>query len=259
MTAPGRPLPGCPARRGHGTDIRAAAFTLTVRDCPGSPGTQAATTAVSGIFGPPEQGQDVVVTASISLPAGSPPATLAHQVSADQYCTQRAADLLRSRIISCPCTTPASCPALTPASLLAALDYAAGGSAITAAIPQPAARPERTQVMPDRPSTITLSTITRSAVPAGPALAAPVSRVVPLALAARGLAEHLSPARPDAFLPEIEELLAIAAREITAHADDHGRCAVCGSAFPCLRAGLAGFTLACLAPASPPRAEAARP
>ncbi|HVB44406.1 MAG TPA: hypothetical protein VNF47_17140 [Streptosporangiaceae bacterium] len=44
--------------------------------------------------------------------------------------------------------------------------------------------------------------------------------------------------------------MATARREIRAHSDDGGLCAICGSAFPCPRAELAEFTLGSLAPAA---------
>lgn len=46
----------------------------------------------------------------------------------------------------------------------------------------------------------------------------------------------------DYLLPEVIRLLETAEREITAHDNDRGLCANCGSAFPCARAKLAAFT-----------------
>ena len=47
----------------------------------------------------------------------------------------------------------------------------------------------------------------------------------------------------DVRAPELARLLATAQKEITGHGNDHGLCAVCGSAFPGPRAELAAFTV----------------
>jgi hypothetical protein len=51
-------------------------------------------------------------------------------------------------------------------------------------------------------------------------------------------------AHDSGFLPApLAALLATARREIDAHTDDHGLCAICGSAYPCERATLADMAL----------------
>ncbi len=63
-------------------------------------------------------------------------------------------------------------------------------------------------------------------------------------LRASSSAELTMPGVASDFLPpELARLLATAQKEITEHGNDHGLCAVCGSAFPCQRAELAAFTL----------------
>ena len=48
------------------------------------------------------------------------------------------------------------------------------------------------------------------------------------------------------LMPELAALLATATHEINQHTNDHGRCAGCGSVFPCDRALLAEHNLAVL-------------
>ena len=138
-----RPLPGCPARRGDGADVSVADFFLVVHDCPGGPGARPSATEVFGFFGLPDPAHenDVVVTASVVVPSGSPAARLAHQVSNDPPGTQRAGDLLRRHVTGCPCTAPVECPALDQAMLLAALNHAAGAPAMTPPSRAPAPGP----------------------------------------------------------------------------------------------------------------------
>jgi hypothetical protein len=52
----------------------------------------------------------------------------------------------------------------------------------------------------------------------------------------------------DRFPPELTQLLKLATTVIGEHVNDHGLCAVCGSAWPCERAVLAEHNLAVLTP-----------
>jgi hypothetical protein len=127
--AQARPLPGCPARVGHGTDISAADFTLVAEDCERGPDGRLTATEVFGYFSLPEQDAcDLLQTASLVVPAGSPVARIAHQVSAspDGALAQKAGAILRSNIARCPCAATAECPALDEVSLLLAMEKAAG-------------------------------------------------------------------------------------------------------------------------------------
>jgi hypothetical protein len=129
IAAQARPLPGCPARVGHGTDISAADFTLIVEDCHGGPEGQLTATEVFGYFSLPEQDAcDLLQTASIVVPAGSPIARIAYRVSAspDGALVQKAGAILRSNIARCACAATAECPALNEVSLLLAMEKAAG-------------------------------------------------------------------------------------------------------------------------------------
>lgn len=47
----------------------------------------------------------------------------------------------------------------------------------------------------------------------------------------------------DFLPPPLAQLLKTARREIDGHTDDHGLCAICGCAFPCVRATLADLAL----------------
>lgn len=63
-------------------------------------------------------------------------------------------------------------------------------------------------------------------------------------------AEH--PSAPDpsqdghALPPSLARLLKTAQQEIDRHVNDHGLCAICGSAFPCDRAALADLALSAM-------------
>jgi hypothetical protein len=111
MTAIGqtRPLPGCPAWQGKGTEISTAGFTLVVQDCErGSDGRPTAT-EIFGYFQLPEQdADDLLQTASIVVPAGSPIAQMAHQISAspDGTLAQQAGAMLRGNVAGCPALPP---------------------------------------------------------------------------------------------------------------------------------------------------------
>jgi hypothetical protein len=124
-----RPLPSCPAWHGKGTDISAADFTLIVEDCERGPDGRLTATEVFGYFRLPDQGAgDLVQTASIVVPVGSPIARLAHQLdtSPDGASAQITGAMLRGNVARCPCTATVECPALNETSLLLAMEKAAG-------------------------------------------------------------------------------------------------------------------------------------
>jgi hypothetical protein len=128
MTATARPLPGCPARRGKGADTTTADFVLVADDCISGPDGQPTVTEVFGYFRLPgeEHDDDVLLTAGLEVPAGSPAAAMAHGVSADPGRTRTAGMLLRRNVARCPCAARGDCPALDEARLLEALEHAAG-------------------------------------------------------------------------------------------------------------------------------------
>jgi len=55
--------------------------------------------------------------------------------------------------------------------------------------------------------------------------------------------ERCGPAGREYLIAKLEALRALATRVINQHVDDHGLCAVCGSAFPCELAVLAEHNL----------------
>ena len=56
-----------------------------------------------------------------------------------------------------------------------------------------------------------------------------------------------APAQADHGVPlSLARLLKTAQQEIDRHVNDHGRCAACGSAFPCERASLADLALSAM-------------
>ena len=129
IAAQARPLSGCPALVGNGTDISAADFTLIVEDCDGGPNGQLTATEIFGYFSLPEQDTcDLLQTASIVVPAGSPIAQIAYRVSAspDGALAQKAGALLRGNVARCHCAATAECPALNEVSLLLAMEKATG-------------------------------------------------------------------------------------------------------------------------------------
>lgn len=101
-----RPLPGCPARAGQGTDVRAARFTFVVEDHPDL-------TEVFGFYQIPGQDpDDLVQAAGFEVPTRSPIARLARQVAASPRRTRALAAVLRANILCCPCTpADGECPA----------------------------------------------------------------------------------------------------------------------------------------------------
>jgi hypothetical protein len=123
-----RPLPGCPARRGKGADIRRADFVLVADDCVTGPDGQPTVTDVFGYFRLPggEHDDDVLLTGGLEVPAGSPIAQIAHRVSADPDRMRAAGILLRGNVAGCPCVLQGECPALNEVRLLQAMEHAIG-------------------------------------------------------------------------------------------------------------------------------------
>lgn len=118
-----RPLPGCPARAGQGTDVRAASFTFVVEDHPDL-------TEVFGFYQIPGQDpDDLVQAAGFEVPTRSPIARLARQVAASPRRTRVLAAVLRANILCCPCApADGECPALDEIRLLHAIEHAAGAT-----------------------------------------------------------------------------------------------------------------------------------
>lgn len=123
-----RPLPGCPAQHGKGTDISAADFILVVHDCECDRDGRPTTTEAFGYFRLPgdEHENDVLLTAGFEVPVGSPIARMAHQVSADTTgaLIHIVGTMLRGNVAHCPCADKAECPALNEIRLLEAMECA---------------------------------------------------------------------------------------------------------------------------------------
>jgi len=123
-----RPLSGCPAQQGKGTDIDTADFILVVDDCVTGPDGRMTITEVFGYFRLPGDvhDDDTLQTAVVDVPAGSSIAKIAHQVSADPdgKIPQQAGTILRSNVARCPCTDRDECPALNEIRLLEAIEQA---------------------------------------------------------------------------------------------------------------------------------------
>jgi hypothetical protein len=121
-TTTGRPLPGCPARHGQGTDLATATFTLVAEDT--GIGTGRPSTEIFAFFHAPGQPEDDLIQAPcFDVPATSPVARLARMTAASPRRTRAAGDYLRTRITTCPCTTPA-CPLTDDITLLHAIEHA---------------------------------------------------------------------------------------------------------------------------------------
>jgi hypothetical protein len=121
-----RPLPGCPARLGNGADASTAAFVLVALDCESGPDGRPTATEVFGYFWQPgeDHEDDMVQTASFTVPAGSRTAKMAHHVTSNGTLTRSADAILRGNVANCPCTGGAECPALNEKSLLLAIEQA---------------------------------------------------------------------------------------------------------------------------------------
>jgi len=87
-------------------------------------------TEVFGYFRLPGEvhDDDTLQTAIVDVPAGSPIARMAHQVSTDPdgILTRKAGTMLRSNVARCPCTATDECPALNEIRLLQAIEHAIG-------------------------------------------------------------------------------------------------------------------------------------
>lgn len=127
---PARPGPGCPAQHGKGVDLSKAGFTFVADDCEAGTDGEDAITEIFGFFTEPgeDHDDDVLETACLAVPAGSPIAQRAHRVAGDPSgtLTRRAGDLLRGNVAGCPCATTTECPALNKTSLLHAIRHALG-------------------------------------------------------------------------------------------------------------------------------------
>jgi hypothetical protein len=121
-----RPLLGCPAIAGQGTDIGAARFTLIAEDCERGSDGQPSLTEVFGYWQLPGQdSEDLVHADGFTVPSRSPAALTARKVAASRRRTRIAGELLRAAVIACPCTLPAGCPAYDGIALLDAIEHAA--------------------------------------------------------------------------------------------------------------------------------------
>jgi hypothetical protein len=124
-----RPLPGCPAIAGQGTEIGAARFTLIAEDCELGSDGQPSLTEVFGYWQLPGQdSEDLVHVDGFTVRARSSAALTARKVAASRRRTRIAGELLRAAITACSCTRPAGCPAYDGTTLLDAIEHAASQS-----------------------------------------------------------------------------------------------------------------------------------
>jgi hypothetical protein len=123
-----RPLASCPARHGHGSDIRGAVFTLVAADFPND-GTGQPFAQVFGFYRRPgDDPDDLIQAPGFDIPADSPIARLARQVAASPELTRTAGDRLRLGIFGCPCSGADRCAALDDIQLLQAIEHATGAT-----------------------------------------------------------------------------------------------------------------------------------
>jgi len=120
-----RPLPGCPAIAGRGTDLDTARFTLVAEDCERGPDGQQTQTEVFGFYQVPGQDSgDLIHVDGFAVPIGTPVALMAHQAARSRRRTRITGNLLRQSITACPCTSTGRCPAYDDLALLEAIEHA---------------------------------------------------------------------------------------------------------------------------------------
>lgn len=127
MAPASRPLKGCPARSGDDWfSVEGAEFVFCAEDCrnAGEPVTE-----VFGFFCRPgwrddPRDEDMVQTAGLEVPAGSPLSRMAHQADTPAGRSLMARKLRRV-IAQCPCADVAGCAALDEVNLVAAIEHAA--------------------------------------------------------------------------------------------------------------------------------------
>jgi len=127
------PPRSCPAQNGAGADIAVSYFTFAVGDCEQGPDRMPARTEVRGFFRQPgdHHDQDVLITATLLVPTGSPIAVMVHQVVGDELLTRRVEAALRANIRRCrQCryASAAGCPALDESHLVEAIERTLAGS-----------------------------------------------------------------------------------------------------------------------------------
>lgn len=127
MARVARPLAGCPARSGDDLfSVEGAEFVFCAEDCrnAGEPVTE-----VFGFFCRPgwrddPLDEDMVQTAGLEVPAGSPLSRMAHKAGTPAGISLMARKLRRV-IAQCPCADAARCAALDELNLVAAIEHAA--------------------------------------------------------------------------------------------------------------------------------------
>jgi hypothetical protein len=118
----GQPPPSCPARVGAGTDMKTAQFTFVAESYSGRE------TELFGFWRKPcdDVAEDIVQTADLAVPCGSPIAVLGERVAANGRKVGRVDAILRANVARCPCAIVSACPALDEMSLLRAVEDADG-------------------------------------------------------------------------------------------------------------------------------------
>jgi hypothetical protein len=119
---PPRPLPSCPARIGAGTAMRTAQFTFVAESYSGRE------TELFGFWRKrgDDVAEDIVQTADLAVPCGSPIAVLGERAAASRRKIRRVDASLRANVAHCPCAIASECPALDEVSLLRATEEAVG-------------------------------------------------------------------------------------------------------------------------------------
>ncbi len=128
MTAPVPPR-SCPAQQGNGADITVSYFWFAADDCDTGRGWIPANTEVWGFFRQPgeEHDDDALITAALLVPAGSPIARMAREVSEDEMLTRWVEATLRVNVRRCQCAPGTECPALNELRLVEAIEHALAG------------------------------------------------------------------------------------------------------------------------------------
>lgn len=106
-----KPASRCLALYGNGVDMRLAEFRLVVeKDCVDGVDRLRAIVEVFGFFCQPGEGhdEDLLQTACLAAPPGSPIARMACDVSSVPEAAARIESILRANIAACPCTQPIS-------------------------------------------------------------------------------------------------------------------------------------------------------
>jgi hypothetical protein len=120
-----RPLPGCPAIAGQGTDLDTARFTLVAEDCERGPDGRWTMTEVFGWYQAPGQDSgDLIHVDGFAVPIGTPVALMAHRAARSRRRTRIVGNVLRESISTCRCAGTGDCPAYDDLAISEAIEIA---------------------------------------------------------------------------------------------------------------------------------------